>query len=101
MPASAITVRDAQVMKVDNQGKTGSNLVLEIFEVTFATDKTIELDIQMSVPMFVSAQHVHGTTPSSLTWSSDLIKDPTTGKLTFCTSANSTEVWRVFVWGLR
>lgn len=101
MPASFKTLRDAMVVKLDNQAKTGRNLVCEVFEVTFASDKTVELDVQMGTILFMTAFGVSdGSTPTALTWGSDMVKDTTTGDVTFHTSANSTEVWRVSVWGI-
>lgn len=99
MAASATRMYDTKILKVDNGGKSGLNVALQIFDVVFDTDKTVELPVTLRVILGVQAFGVHATTASALTWGAELVKDATTGKIAFNTSANSTETWRVMVWG--
>lgn len=99
MAASATKLYETKILKVDNGGKSGLNVTVEFFDVVFDTDKTVELPINCRVVLGVQAFGVHATTASALTWGAELVKDATTGKIAFNTSANSTETWRVMVWG--
>lgn len=100
MAASGIKLRETQIIKVDNQGKTGTNWGIEFWEITFTSDKTFEIPTSLRSVFHVSAFGVHATTASALTWGAEVVKDSTTGAIAFNTSANSTEVWRVKLEGL-
>lgn len=99
MAASVAKLYDTKIIKLENGAKAGKNLAVEYFDVTFDTDKTVEIPTTLRVVLFVSAFPVHATAVSALTWGAELNKDATTGKIAFNTSANSAEVWRVKVEG--
>lgn len=94
MPASEITSMIPSVLSVLNQDKSGRNLVLETHEITFTTDKTVEVDIDMAEPkamFFCEKNGAVGATAFHL--GTDLVL--TTGKVTVSTNANNTLVWIV------
>lgn len=99
MAASATKLYETKIFKIDNGAKSGLNVTMEVFDVTFTSDKTVELPTTIRTILSVQAFGVHATTASALTWGAELVKDATTGYIAFNTSANSTETWRVVVWG--